>query len=326
MSSRKSPISKSTRIKVGVTIGDPSGVGPAVTLNAICKFKGNTEFIVIGDSGVLNRVARVKVEQNLTLVDLGNVRLKSFCVGKIKPEYGRASIEYLDKAMELLSLRQIDCLVTAPISKEAVSLAGLPYAGHTEYFAEKTGAKNTQMMLLNRYLKTVLITRHLPLKDVSRSITRKRIKEVILLTHSSLKKLFLIQEPRIVLCGLNPHASDGSMFGSEEEEIFIPAIKELKRRIRYLDGPLPADSAILKVKNKIYDCAVTAYHDQSLIALKALGGLSGVNLTLGLPFIRTSPLHGTAFDIAGDPSLIDPGSMIESIKLALRCTLNLRRG
>jgi 4-hydroxythreonine-4-phosphate dehydrogenase len=326
MSLRKNPISKYPRIKVGVTIGDPSGIGPAVTLNAILKFKGNAEFTVIGDSSVLSRVWSGKIPQNLTLVDLRNIRLKNFSLGKISAEYGKASIEYLDKAMELFSLGRIDCLVTAPISKEAVSLAGFPYTGHTEYFAEKTGVKNTQMMLLNKYLKTILLTRHIPLKEVSRSITRQRLKEVILLTYSSLKRLFLIQEPRIVLCGLNPHASDGGMLGSEEEEIFIPVIKELRRRIRHLDGPLPADTAILKVKNKIYDCAVTAYHDQSLIALKALGGLSGVNLTLGLPFIRTSPLHGTAFDIAEKPSLIDPGSMIESIKLALRCTLNLRRG
>ncbi|HTZ11334.1 MAG TPA: 4-hydroxythreonine-4-phosphate dehydrogenase PdxA [Candidatus Margulisiibacteriota bacterium] len=325
MSLRRNPISKSPKIKIGITIGDPSGIGPALVLKSIAGFKGKAEFILIGDRGVLSRAVKARMPPNLVLMDLKNIRLRNFSFGHIRPEYGRASIEYLDKAMELLSRGRIDCLVTAPISKEAISLAGLPYTGHTEYFAEKTGVKNTEMMLLNRYLKTILLTRHIPLKDVSRRITRERIKEVVLSAHSSLKRLFLIKEPRIVVCGLNPHASDGGIIGGEEKEVFIPAIKELKSRVRYIEGPLPADTAILKVKNKLFDCAVTVYHDQSLIALKALGSSSGVNLTLGLPFIRTSPLHGTAFDIAYKTGLIDPASMIESIKLAIRCTLNLRK-
>jgi 4-hydroxythreonine-4-phosphate dehydrogenase len=325
MNLKPSLISKYPKIKVGITIGDPSGIGPIVALKALQRLKGIAEFLVIGDRWVFEKgrtspIAGLRYE----FIDLKNVDRRRFQRGCVRAEYGQASIEYLDKALGLLRKKEIDCLVTAPISKEAIGLAGFPYKGHTEYFKEKTQT-NPEMMLLNKDIRTVLVTRHIPLKDVPRRISRERIKEVVLLTHSSLKKMFLIKEPRIVLCGLNPHASDRGVIGKEEKETLIPAIKGLKRRIKYLYGPLPADTALLKTKNKEYDCAITLYHDQSLIPLKLLNPESGVNLTLGLPFIRTSPLHGTAFDIADHSRLIDPRSTMEAIKLAIQCTLNLKK-
>jgi 4-hydroxythreonine-4-phosphate dehydrogenase len=322
MNSRQSHISKYPRIKIGITIGDPSGIGPIVTLKALQHLRGVAEFLVIGDRWVFEKSQALPA--GYKFVDLKNINRRRFQRGCIRAEYGRASIQYLDKALELLRRKEIECLVTAPISKEAIGLAGFPYKGHTEYLKEKTRA-SPEMMLLNKHIRTVLITRHVPLKDVSRIISRKRIREVALLTHSSLKKMFLIKEPRIVLCGLNPHASDRGVIGKEEKETLIPAIKGLRKRIKHLYGPLPADIALLKTKNKEYDCAITLYHDQSLIALKLLNPESGVNLTLGLPFIRTSPLHGTAFDIAAKSRLIDPRSMVEAIKLAIQCTLNLKK-
>jgi 4-hydroxythreonine-4-phosphate dehydrogenase len=267
------------------------------------------------------RQARHRVT-GVELIDLKNVPRKDFKFGKIKAEYGRASMEYLDKAMELIKSKEIDCLVTCPISKESIKQAGFRWYGHTEYLADRAGVVDYAMMLLNEQLKTVLITRHIPLKSVSAHIDADKINKTILLTFNSLKKLFLIKEPRIVLCGVNPHASDNGVIGNEENDIIKPALKKLRKKIRYLDGPLSADVAISKAFRKHYDCVVAMYHDQALIPLKILQPNTGVNMTLGLGFIRTSPLHGTAFDIAEKYGLSNPHSLIAAIKLSIKCTLN----
>lgn len=335
MNSKNIPTLKSSKVKIGITMGDPSGIGPAITLKAIRKLRGLADFVVIGDEWVLNRISHIapclpeQVRYRISgahLVDLKNVSHKNFSFGKIRAEYGRASIEYLDKALELIKNRQIDCLVTCPISKEAVNLAGLTgFSGHTEYLAKHSGTKNFVMMLLNRHLKISLVTRHIPLKSVSRSLDKDKLYKNIYITHQALKKLFAIKNPRIVVCGLNPHASDNGLMGNEENQIIKPVLKKLKRLIKYIDGPLPADVAIKRAREKRYDCVIAMYHDQALIPLKLLGDRTGVNITLGLSFIRTSPLHGTAFDIAAKFSLVDPASLIEAIKLAVRCTQNLKR-
>jgi 4-hydroxythreonine-4-phosphate dehydrogenase len=181
------------------------------------------------------------------------------------------------------------------------------------------------MMLLNKRLKISLVTRHLPLKDVPSQIKAGEIKKVILLTYAGLRELFALKKPRIVVCGVNPHASDNGVIGNEENDIIKPLIQKLKARIPAIAGPLSADIAIAKAVCGEYDCAVAMYHDQALIPLKVLGNQSGVNLTLGLPFIRTSPLHGTAFDIARGKRA-DPSSLISAITLAVQCTLNRKKG
>ncbi|MCU0652171.1 MAG: 4-hydroxythreonine-4-phosphate dehydrogenase PdxA [Candidatus Omnitrophica bacterium] len=234
------------------------------------------------------------------------------------------SVEYLDKALELIRKKEIDCLVTAPISKEAINLAGFRYSGHTEYLESKTGSRDTVMMLLNKQLKFSLLTRHIPLRNVSQALRQKKLAKVIMLTRESLKKLFLIRSPRIVICGLNPHASDNGIIGSEENNIIKPAVEKLHRKIHYLNGPVSSDVAIKQAKDGIYDCVIAMYHDQALIPLKLLGDKEGVNLTLGLPFIRTSPLHGTAYDIAGK-NCATPDSLIAAIKCALQCRLNQKK-
>jgi 4-hydroxythreonine-4-phosphate dehydrogenase len=188
--------------------------------------------------------------------------------------------------------------------------------------AHAAGAKNYAMMLLNKGLKTVLITRHVPLKNVPSNLTKDKINKTILLANKSLKELFLIRNPRIVVCGLNPHASDNGVLGSEENYIIKPALDVLRKKIKYLDGPLAADVAISKAVRKEYDCVIAVYHDQALIPLKILGRFSGVNMTLGLGFVRTSPLHGTAFDIAGKFASSNPESLTAAIKLAIGCSLN----
>jgi 4-hydroxythreonine-4-phosphate dehydrogenase len=181
------------------------------------------------------------------------------------------------------------------------------------------------MMLLNRHLKISLVTRHIPLLSVPAELDKDKLYKNIFITHNYLKRFFLLKEPRIVVCGLNPHASDNGLIGKEENRIIKPVLKGLKARIKHLDGPLSADVAIQKAYTKKYDCVIAIYHDQALIALKILDNKTGVNLTLGLPFVRTSPLHGTAFDIAAKPGLADPSSLMEAIRVAIQCTRNQKR-
>ena len=308
-------------------MGDPAGIGPAITMKAINKLKGLADFVVIGDKWVFSQVSGARCQvPGVKFIDLNNVAHKNFKFGKVKAEYGRASVEYLDKALELVKNNEIHCLVTCPVSKEAINLAGFDnFSGHTEYLAARTNIKYFVMMLLNKKLKISLVTRHIPLKDVSSRLNPDKIYQTILLTYRSLKELFLIKNPRIAVCGLNPHASDNGLFGGEENKIIRPALMRLKEIIRNVDGPLPADTAVLKTAQKKYDCVIAMYHDQALIPLKISGAYTGVNLTLGLWFIRTSPLHGTAFDIAGKFNLANPTSLIEAIRLAVRCTLNQKK-
>jgi 4-hydroxythreonine-4-phosphate dehydrogenase len=328
MNSRKNPTLKSCRVKVGITIGDPSGIGPAVAFKAIRELEDSAEFVVIGDEWVFNKAQRPKYKtQGYKFIDLNNVKHKDFEFGKVKAEYGRASMEYLDKALELIKTKAIDCLVTAPISKEAINKARFRYSGHTEYFGERTGSADPVMMLLNKELRFSLVTRHVPLRLVSSKINEDNLCRTISVTCQSLKKQFCVREPRIVVCGLNPHASDNGVIGEEESRLIRPVVEKLKKRLcADIEGPLSPDVAIARARRREFDCVIAMYHDQALIPLKLLGAAGGVNLTLGLPFVRTSPLHGTAFDIAKRPWLADPGSMIEAIRLAVKCTLNLKRG
>ncbi|MFA5096607.1 MAG: 4-hydroxythreonine-4-phosphate dehydrogenase PdxA [Candidatus Omnitrophota bacterium] len=325
MSLEPNPISRS--IKVGITLGDPSGIGPAITLKALDRLKGLADFTVIGDSWVLNKArgARCAV-RGINLIDLHNINRKKFAFGKIKAEYGRASIEYLDKALELLRDQEIDCLVTAPISKEAINLAGCKYSGHTEYLLKRTRASEAVMMLLNDKLRFSLVTRHIPLNRVSRAITAGGLCNNMLITCASLRRFFGIKKPRLVVCGLNPHASDNGIIGNEEKSLLEPAIEKVMRKERVeVDGPLSSDIAVLRASRGQYDCVIAMYHDQALIPLKLTGTDTGVNLTLGLPFIRTSPLHGTGFDIAETPRKASPASMIAAVRTAVKCASNLKR-
>jgi len=332
------------KIRVGITMGDPAGIGPAIILKGLKKLKGLADFVVIGDKWVFSQLPgprcqsfdRLRIHRRIPsgieglpgikFIDLNNVAHKNFSFGKTKAEYGRASVEYLDKAIEFIKNKEIDCLVTCPVSKEAINLAGFDkFAGHTEYLAARTNTKCFAMMLLNKKLRFTLVTRHIPLKDVPSELDTGKIYKTVLLTHRSLKELFLIKNPRMAVCGLNPHASDNGLLGEEENRIIKPALTRLGKRFKNVDGPLSADIAVLRAAQKKYDCVVAMYHDQALIPLKISGAYTGVNLTLGLRFIRTSPLHGTAFDIARNPTLANPASLIEAIKLAIRCTLNLKR-
>lgn len=270
-------------------MGDPSGIGPEVTLKALAspEIKGLADFLVIGEVFAAGGAAA-----------------------------GRASLEYIDKALELIRSDQADILVTAPVSKSSIQAAGFPdFQGHTEYLAKKTGTKNFAMMFVGDDLKATLVTRHVPLKTVARILTKSEVYNAILLTHKYLKKYFGIKSPRIAVCGLNPHAGELGAFGDEERKIIFPAVKNARKTMAGVVGPVPADVVFHSAINKKYDAVIAMYHDQALAPFKILYFTSGVNMTLGLPFIRTSPDHGTAFDIAGK-GIADPSSMIEAIKLA----------
>ncbi|MBM3255706.1 MAG: 4-hydroxythreonine-4-phosphate dehydrogenase PdxA [Candidatus Omnitrophica bacterium] len=315
------PISK---IKVGITMGDPSGIGPEIIALALKKVRDNARFVIIGDKRVFQKAkARDSGLGKHKFIDLANVNQRIFSFGRIKAEYGRASIEYLGHALELIKDKELDCLVTGPISKESINKAGFKFPGHTEYLVRQTQSKNFAMMLLNNRLKISLVTRHIPIAGVPCALKKEDLCITIRLTHQALKNLFLINRPRIVICGLNPHASDNGLIGGEENEIIRPALSIIRKSLPNIYGPLPADIAIARTVQGSYDCAIAMYHDQALIPLKLTSAESGVNITLGLPFVRTSPLHGTAFDIAGK-ALASPDSLIAAINLAIACSMNLK--
>ena len=329
MRSKTNPTSRSPAIRAGLTIGDPAGIGPAIALKALKALKGKIRITLVGSGFVLGKTARLLKLKSLAaeMIDLDNVKPGVFAFGRMSAECGKASLEYLDTALGLLKNNQIDCLVTCPISKEAVNLAGARFLGHTEYLAERTGSNDPAMMLVNKKLKFSLVTRHIPLKDVCGRLTARALRDNILAAVKGLNSLFFIAKPRIVVCGLNPHASDNGLIGSEEKRLIIPVIQKLKREIRgaVIEGPLPADVAISQAARGSFDCVIALYHDQALIPLKLTDFDSGVNLTLGLPFVRTSPLHGTAFDIAHRPALANPNSLIAAINLAVKCASNQKK-
>ena len=326
MKSGKKYISRSSKISIGITMGDPAGIGPRIIAKALAQVSGLADFIIIGDKWVFDQVT-LPVRQAgkspcYKFIDLDNVQHKNFQFGKVRAEYGRAAMEYLDKALELIETQEIDGLVTCPLSKEAVNLAGFSgFSGHTEYLARYAKVKNYVMMLANKYLRFSLVTRHIPLAKVSKLLSIGDICATIALTQRTLKDFFAISDPRLVVLGLNPHASDNGLIGDEEKKIITPAVKIMRKKIKRLDGPLPADVGVRHLAQRQYDAAIAMYHDQALIPLKLSGGLSGTNLTLGLPFVRVSPLHGTAFDIAGTDKA-DATSLLDSIKLAIQCVTN----
>lgn len=310
-------------LRVAITMGDPAGIGPEIVARAVRRAPAGCRFVVIGAAALLRRCG-MRSHRHVTVCDLANVSRAHFSFGRVSGQSGRASIAYLDCAMGLLREGAADCLVTAPISKEAVRLAGYPWSGHTEYFADRCGVDNPLMMLLNDRLRFGLVTRHIPLRSVASALSYRLIADAAQMSQQALRLFFGIARPAICVCGLNPHASDNGVIGREENALIKPAVARLRAKIPGLCGPEPADSAVAKAAAGAYDCLLALYHDQALIPLKLTGAASGVNLTAGLGFVRTSPLHGTAFDIAGKGKA-DPSSMIAAISCALRCCRNLKK-
>ena len=326
------PISQSNKPVIAISMGDPSGVGPEITLKALAEPSINSiaNYIIAGDAKVLKKTSAILSRRGklylkklpVRIIDLHNVRISSFSFGKVSSNYGRASIEYVRKAYELVRTKMADAMVTAPINKFSVRKARFKFPGHTEYLAHLSGAKKFAMMLAGGPLKIILVTRHIPVGKISKNLTGKNIAETVELTLNTLKADFNIPEPKIGVCALNPHGGERGMFGSEEEEIIIPALRKFKRA--NVKGPIPADALFYDAYRGEFDGVVCLYHDQGLIPFKMVARDEGVNITLGLGFVRTSPDHGTAFNIAGKGKA-DPRSMEAAIKTAVSMAVNRKK-
>ena len=315
------PTSRSNKKSIIITLGDPRGIGPEITLNALTKFSRNRKisFTIIGDYGVFQNAASV-LKRAISPSSFDFIDLKNAPFKKIHSSYGdkicgRASMEYISCAVSLLRNTKNSALVTSPISKAAANKAGYKFGGHTEFLSRLTDAKNVTMMLVGGNLRVSLVTRHLPLRDVAKCLTREKVIKTVENTHAALKNFFKIPFPKIGVASLNPHGGEKGLLGSEEKIKILPAVNYLRKRFTGIIGPLPADTLFYKAYKGGLDAVCCMYHDQGLIPLKMVAFDKGVNLTLGLPFIRTSPDHGTAFDIAGKGKA-NPSSMIEAIKLA----------
>lgn len=307
------PTSKSNNKVIGITLGDPGGIGPEVVTKALSspKVRSWARYIVITDEGMCPLPKSESISPYLVDTNID----KQLALGKISKANGYSSLLYLQTATELLKDGRIDALVTAPVSKEAIMLSDRRFIGHTEYLADAFNIPEVGMMFVSDMLRTIIVTRHIPIQAVSRALTVDNIVTTLQLTHTALKNNFGISKPRIAVCGLNPHAGENGKIGKEDLKIIKPALQKARRKRIQAMGPFAADTLFVPDKLSAYDCVVAMYHDQGLIPIKSLAFDTVVNLTVGLPFIRTSPAHGTAFDIAGQ-NIADPTSMVEAIRLA----------
>jgi len=319
---------------IGITMGDAAGIGPEITTKAVTsgEIQRICKPIVIGDKRIMKEAMKIAKLQNIDInpvtkvdqakfmrgiidvYDLQNLKPSKVKVGKISAACGKAAVEYLKKAINLAMDQEIDAITTAPINKEAINKAGFKYQGHTEILAERTGAKNYAMMFISDILWIMLVTTHLAIKDISKNIDKKKVLNTIKLANDVVKKLRQ-KKPRIGVAGLNPHAGEAGLFGDEEEKIIAPAISEAKKLGINVKGPISPDAIFYLANIGMFDIVVSMYHDQGLIPLKLLSFNRSVNVTVGLPIIRTSVDHGTGFDIAGK-GWANPTSLIEAIKVA----------
>ena len=330
---------------IGITMGDPAGIGPEIAVKTLsqeaiydiskpivigdCKVMSNASYNITELGYSINSIKDVKDAKFkcgvIDVLDLKNVNLEKLVHGKVDTMCGKASFEYIKTVIELALNKKIDATVTGPIHKEAMNKAGHHYAGHTEIYADLTNTKSYAMMLAEGDFRVAHVSTHVSLKEACSKVKKKRILEVIILADEAVKRLG-IKKPRIGVAGLNPHSGEGGLFGDEEIEEIIPAIKSAKKKGIRIEGPVPPDTIFPKAKSGMYDIAIAMYHDQGHIPIKMAGfiwdkdkkqwaNISGVNITLGLPIIRTSVDHGVAFGKAGKGKA-SPDSLIEAIKIA----------
>jgi 4-hydroxythreonine-4-phosphate dehydrogenase len=287
-------------------MGDPAGIGPEVAAKAWHALHGviaGRAIRLVGEAGIFRAHAGFPDDAFWPAAEARG------------RESAEAAIGAIDAAVRAALAREACAVVTAPISKARLIEAGFPFAGHTEYLAERTGARRAIMMLAGAGLRVVPLTIHIPLAEVPAAISQAAIMETAEIVLASLARDFAVAEPRLALSGLNPHAGESGKLGREEESIIVPAAEALRARGHRVLGPLPADTMFHEAARAQYDAALCMYHDQALIPLKTLAFWEGVNVTLGLPIVRTSPDHGTAFDIAGQ-ARADSRSMVAAIRLA----------
>jgi 4-hydroxythreonine-4-phosphate dehydrogenase len=320
--------------RIGITIGDPAGIGPEVVLKAVAEEEVRQLCVpvILGSAARLASTARqlhlgcgyeiVLSPQELArqqvgpiIYNLNNID-QPLEVGVESALGGRVAVEYVETAVRLCSSHHLSALVTAPINKRSLFLAGYPYPGHTELLAHLTGTTDVAIAFFAMSLRVVLLTNHVPLAEAITQVKKERIERVARLTHRELRR-WGIERPRIAVAALNPHSSEGGLFGLEEASEIIPAIESLNRDPEMdVRGPFSADTVFLRGLRGEFDAVLSCYHDQAAISVKCLSFGEAVNVTLGLPFIRTSADHGAAYDIAGK-GVADPSSLIAAIKLAV---------
>jgi len=314
------------RRTIVITAGDPKGIGPEVIIKTLAlenirNLLSEFSFLIIGSRNVLEQTAQsLKINFSPLMLkkpetiskEEGNISLHE----PVSTEKSHGGLDYILAAIEVMKTSQASALVTAPVSKESIRKNSYDFIGHTELLAQKTLSRKVTMMFVAPKLKVSLATTHIAYKKVLLYLTTDKVVSTIEQTDNGLRKYFGIAQPRIAVCGLNPHAGEDRAFGNEESKIIEPAIKLARQRKISCTGPLPADSVFHRVVKGEFDAVVALYHDQGLIPIKTLAFSEAVQVTLGLPFIRTSPAHGVAYDIAGK-GIANPSSMIEAIKLAV---------
>ena len=303
--------------RIGITLGDINGIGPEVALKAARqRWPGDVELVLIGSEDVLfQQSEKLGIPFSNVWNPAPQLDVK-WQPGRIVPSASRAAAAWIEAAAKACLFGELDAIVTAPISKEGFHRAGIDVPGHTEFLAALTKTKRYAMMLFGKGLRVVLATRHVPIAQVPRLLKTKDLLDTIRITSEALPWMGS-RRARIAVCGLNPHAGEGGDIGREEITTIAPAIRAAKRTGINVVGPLPGDTVFHHAAKGDYDAVIAMYHDQGLAPLKLLAFDSGVNATLGLPIVRTSPDHGTAFDIAGK-GIANPSSMIEAVRWAIR--------
>lgn len=329
---------------LGITMGDPAGVGPEIIARASAEphVRAASRLVVIGAAETMREAVALAgapltvrpvadlaacrwTTGTLEVLDLANVDMATLPRGEVSAAAGRAAHAYIERAVALAQAGAIEAIVTAPVNKEALAAAGVPHTGHTEILARLSGTADFAMLLMGRELRVIHVTTHVALRRVPELVTRERVLRTIRLAHRATAGL-VGRPPRIAVAGLNPHAGEDGLFGDEEQREILPAIETARREGLTVTGPLPADTLFSRARGGEFDIVVAMYHDQGHIPVKTLGftydeatrqwtGLSGVNVTVGLPFLRVSVDHGTAFDRAWKGAA-SPESMVEALEVA----------
>jgi 4-hydroxythreonine-4-phosphate dehydrogenase len=315
---------------IAVTMGDPAGIGPEIIARMFAEEGRDRRAIVVGDPAILERAIRL-LDVPLVVNEISEPEEAAFdpdavdvlAVGELSEDLpfgvldaraGDAAFRYLEKATELASAGRVGAIATAPLNKEAMHLAGHKYPGHTEILANLTSTEDYAMMLVTDELKVIHVSTHVSLREALERVQPERELAVIRLAHASMRKLG-VENPKVAVAGLNPHAGENGLFGTEDAERIAPAIEEARAQGIEASGPHPPDTVLMRARRGVFDIVVVQYHDQGHIPVKLMGFDTGVNVTVGLPFFRTSVDHGTAFDIAGTGEA-DHASMRAALDLA----------
>jgi 4-hydroxythreonine-4-phosphate dehydrogenase len=352
MSANSVPSAQQTRPVIAITCGEPAGIGPEIALKAAAQLRTVANCVLLGDAALLSMIAN-EIDPSIRLLALSMQALRNSGLpqipaeriavvdcpleanvvpGQLNPKNGRAVLQTLDTAIDGVQQGWFDAIATAPLQKSTINDAGVPFSGHTEYLAEKTGTHQVVMMLASgsdpaaHPLRVALATTHLPLKDVPAAITVDSLTRTLGIIHHDLRSKFGLEKPKILVAGLNPHAGEGGYLGREEIDVITPAIQAARARGIDADGPYPADTLFQPRYLDRADCVLAMYHDQGLPVLKYMSFGHGVNITLGLPIIRTSVDHGTALDLAAKGlGHADHGSMVEAAKAAIQMVESSRK-